>query len=412
MLYEIARMAVRNVGRNRRRSLISGTTIAIGVTCIVFASAYIDGLNRVIENEVTQAAVGAITVQRAGYGASQDVAPLDLDMPQSPEIDARLASVGEIQERSPRIKFAGVLSNGDTSTMFIGTGFDIAREAVVNPKGPGGTKGRRTGPGFSAPDAHEAVLGARLARGLRVGVGSTVTALVQTKPGAQDALDLTVVGTFDSRDVLEGKYLLAMPLATAQRLLHMPERVTGYSMSLHDRTTLDESVEAARRALDGVTPTLEVVTWRDVQPFWSDVVMLFDTTLGIVVSVVFILALAGIVNTMLMAVFERTREVGTLMSVGFRRRRIVALFLVESAFLGAVAAIAGGWIGGILVYLTREWGLEFNLPSIGPVFVHPVFSMGFLATVVAATAAGSLVGGIYPAYRASRLRPVEALHAT
>src|SRR5262245_39009587 len=123
-------MAFRNVGRNRRRSIISGTTIAIGVTAIVFASAYIKGLNGVLESEVTDTRFGSMSVQRAGYGASQDLAPLELDLPQSAELDGALAAVPNVEATVPRIKFVGVVSNGETSTMFVGDAFDTVREPL------------------------------------------------------------------------------------------------------------------------------------------------------------------------------------------------------------------------------------------------------------------------------------------
>jgi putative ABC transport system permease protein len=217
----------------------------------------------------------------------------------------------------PRIKFAGSVSNGETSTMFIGNAFDPLRETRVCPRGPGGRTGRLSGPGLGGLHAREVVLGAKLAAGLGVSIGDTVTVLAQTQPGSQDAMDLTVAGIFDSRDVLEGKYLVAVPLGTAQTLLHMPGRVTGYTLSLHDPAALGQTAAELRRVLGDQQPALEVVTWPEMVPFYHDVINLFDTTLGLVVSVVFVLALAGIINTMLMAVYERTREVGTLMACGF-----------------------------------------------------------------------------------------------
>src|SRR5690349_8608493 len=106
-------MAMRNVTRNRRRSIITGGSIILGVTAILFSDGYIAGLHRLIESSVTEAGSGAIQVQRRGYLASQELATLELDLPQSSALEERIRGVSGVQALTPRLRFMGIISNGE-----------------------------------------------------------------------------------------------------------------------------------------------------------------------------------------------------------------------------------------------------------------------------------------------------------
>jgi putative ABC transport system permease protein len=409
---ELFKIALRNVTRNTRRSLITGAMVAIGVAAILFCQAYIDGLNHLIEDDVVEAANGAIQVQRKGYGASSDLAPLDINFPSTGKILDIVKAHPEVKAVAPRIQFTGLLSNGETSTMMMGLALDPEAEALVCPKGPGAKTDRHHGQTLKNRSQETVVLGQQLASGLNLKEGQTVTLLTQTLAGAMDAVDVTIAGTWDYRDPWQAKHMVVVPIETAQRLLHMQERVTAIAISLKDLSALDRVRDELEKSLAGSDPPVEVHTWGELVPYYRDVMKLQDSVLKVVIVIVFILVLAGVINTMLMSVFERTREVGTLMSIGFRRRRILTLFLLESSLLGAVSAVIGGIVGTGLVLWAGHVGLPFHVPGVGVVMNRPVFNTGFLFLSVVGTLVAAGLGGLYPAYRASRLRPVEALHAT
>ena len=170
-------------------------------------------------------------------------------------------------------------------------------------------------------------------------------------------------------------------------------------------------VGVVRSQLTKVEPPTETRTWDQIAPYYRDVIALQNNIMTVVMGMVFVLVLAGIVNTMMMSVFERKREVGTLMALGFRRRSILWLFIVEAFCLGAFSAAFGATLGLTVVRITHWTGIPFTVPAVGVITARPVIDWPYAFTTIGVAIATALVAGIYPAYKASRLQPIEALRA-
>ncbi len=406
---QVVRMALRNVTRNRRRSLLAGTMVAAGVAAILFAKAYLSGLQQLIKEGVIDAGQGALQVMHEGYATAQEMSPLHLDLPEDPALVARIARVENVKAVAPRMRFMGIISAGDTGTAFHALAIDPEREREVCPRGPAARTDRLEGPGLSSSDAPEVLLGIELARALKVKIGDTITLLTQTRSGSMDAMDATVTGTYRFDDLELNKRLVVMPLASAQKLLHMKDRVTSYSIAVYSLEKLDQTVASVSAALSSGPWQTETRDWGTLNPRFRDLLLVEDAVLGVLLFIVFGLVLTGVVNTMLMSVFERTREIGTLMSMGFSRERVAALFLCEAALLGAFASAIGAAIGTTLTWYTHQVGIPFRVPGVGLVENRPVLALSFAIAAVFGAVLGALMGGLWPAYRAARLEPVEAL---
>jgi putative ABC transport system permease protein len=402
-------MAFRNVTRNARRSLLSGAMVALGVAAVLFAKAYLSGLQLLVEQNVVEAGYGALQVVHEGYLASQEMSPLDLDLTDDPALVKRLRAVPNVRAVAPRLQFMGMVNTGESSTVFSAFGLDPKAEPFVCPKGPSVASDRLTGRLLASNDAEEVILGTELAKGLNVKLGDTVTLLVNTRSGAPDAMDVTVVGTYRYDDLEVNKRLVVVPLGASQKLLHMSGRVTGFSVGVHDLARVDETVKGVRAALNGGPWPIEAHDWTTMQPQYHDMVLILDAVLGVLLLIVFGLVLTGVVNTMLMSVFERTREIGTLMSMGFSRLRIGALFMCEALALGTMAAITGAMIGISITVYANSHGIPFRVVGVGVVENRPILAVSFAAFAVAGAVMGALAGGLWPAWRAARLKPVEAL---
>jgi putative ABC transport system permease protein len=279
----------------------------------------------------------------------------------------------------------------------------------VCPRGPAAQTDRLDGPGLSGGEAGEVLLGVELARALKVKTGDTVTLLATTRSGSMDAIDLTVAGTYRFDDLETNKRLVVLPLAVAQKLLHMKGRVTGYSEAVYSLDRLDETVAAESAALASGPWQTETRDWGSLQPRYRDLLLVEDAVLGVLLFIVFGLVLTGVINTMLMSVFERTREIGTLMSMGFSRQRVAALFLCVAALLGAMASAIGAAIGAGLTWYTHSVGIPFRVPGVGLVENRPTLALSFAIAAVLGAVLGALMGGLWPALRAARLEPVQAL---
>ena len=417
---DILRMGSRNVVRNRRRSLITGLMIILGVAAIIFFRGYVFGLERMMTVMVVDELVGAMQVERAGYVKAQELAPLDLDLPTDASTLDDLRRTPGVAGISARLRFGALLLNGEDSTIVSGLGVDPVGDAKVCPSGPGshqrsadraGVTYGVSGAGLSADDRAEIVLANQLAAGVHAKLGDTVTLLAETQKGSMDAVDAVVVGIYRTGDVELNKRLVIVPLALAQRLLHMPGRATSWVLSVTDLQGIPEVAAAVRARLADRRPPVEVRSWRELMPYYRDVITLQHDLMGIVMGLFFVIMLAGIINTMLMSAFERQREVGTLMALGFRRRAIVLLFLAEAGVLGAVSCAIGTLAGLAIVAVTKQTGLPFEVPAVGVLTNHPQFDPEYVALAAAVAFVTALVAGLYPAWRASRFQPVEALRA-
>jgi putative ABC transport system permease protein len=178
-----------------------------------------------------------------------------------------------------------------------------------------------------------------------------------------------------------------------------------------DLDRIDEVVAALAGQLG---PDYEVESWKSLRPNIADVIRFQQIIVRIVALVFLVIVIFGVINTMVMSVLERTREIGTMLAVGVRRRQVSLLFLLEAAFLavlgGGLGAAAGrlvvwaiGAAGGIRMAAPGQTEERFNLV--------PMVPAGLIQMTVIGATAGALLAALYPAWRASRLRPVDALRA-
>lgn len=421
MFFELLRLGVRNVGRNRRRSLITGSMIAIAVTGIIFFRGYALGIERVLVDIAVEGLVGALQVQRVGYFDSQDLGPLDLDLPEDAEVTKQLLAIDNVAAVAPRVVFTGLISNGDESTMFVGLGIDPKAEPAVSPLSPGAQRSEQAqgrginrlveGAALSEVDENSVVLTDALATALKVKIGDSLVLLARTRNGSMDSVDLNVKGIFHYDEPLGNRQFGVIPLAVAQRLLHMEHRATAFTISVNDRQLLDATVAAVRDALSTREPAVAVFSWAQLAPYYRDVANLQSAMLDIIFFVVALIVLAGIANTMMMSTFERKREIGTLMSMGFRRKAIMVLFIIESVWLAALGALFGALFGVALVLLTHSTGIDFAIPAGGVVMTRPELRFSNMAVAVIGAMVCAMIAALLPAYRASRLKPIEALRS-
>ncbi len=417
---EVLALAVRGVSRNRRRTLITGTMIALGVCSVLFARGYIAGLQVMMTATLIDFRFGSLQVSQRGYHASAELALLDVDLPAEGNVRDTLLRMQDVEAVSGRIAFLGMILKGDTSQVFSGVGLDPQTEPKVCPKGPATTYHTTAGNGGSAyqliageglraPDG--VVLGVELASALEAKIGDAITLLVQTRSGSADAVDARVSGIYVHDQVEDNRRMVIVPLELAQRVTHMPGRVTAFAVRVSERSKIEAVGRAIERKLSASDPPIEVLSWAALGPYLADVMKLQDRVLGVVMVVIFALLLTGVANTMLMSIFERTREVGTLMCLGMRRRRIVVLFVLEAVLLSVLAAGVGTVIGLAAIAITHSIGLPFFIPAVGKIVVRPVIDATYVLVTVGAALTSALLAALYPAWRASRMNPVDALRA-
>ena len=399
-------IAARNLRRNTRRTLISAATVFAGVCAIVWMQGFADGFTNLIIEDTVYGKVGALQVHKRGWHDA-DRSALEFDLPQDPRFEARIRKVAGVTHVAPRITFDGMLNNGKIATMFVATAIDPAQEDRVC---PARRKDIAKGGQPLGPKSHaDALLGGQLADSLSAGLDASLSVLATNRAGVANALDVTVRGLLPSRFIVESKRSVVVPLAFAQELLGMDQRVTEYVVAVTDP---DEVEQVATRLRAALGKDFEVETWRDLAPAQRDVVTQTRVVLGSITVILFILVATGIANTMLMSVYERVREIGTMMSVGTRRNQVVVLFLAEAGMLGLCGALAGAVLGATVVIALGHSGVVAHPPGGDPMTIHPVTTWAFVLRTMGLAVLGTLVAGMLPAWKAAHLRPADALRAT
>lgn len=395
----LVHLARRNLSRHRRRTLLLTGVGALGVVALLMIAGVSTGFVRWMVEHAVLGKIGAMQVHRAGYAKSAQATPLSLAFADTAELRAKLAAVPGVTAVSGRIVFSGLVGSPRGQTNFVGRGLEPDHEAKVCP---------HMFDDFldgAALPAGSVVVGSALLRGLGVKAGDRVQLQSTSPAGRVNALTATLLGMKDAGAALDSKRVVAVPLQTAQALTGLDGQVTEYAVgaSLEDIDAVTARVKAA------LGPEYEVQTWLEVLGVWKDVIAYMNWLIafaGILLGVVVVTLLGAATSG---TVYERVREIGTQLAVGMRRRDIQRLFFFEAAMLGCVAALVGVAAGVALVSALGAVGIPgkyFALESgeLRPTVDWAVAVLGALGTVAACVTAG-----VFPAWRASRLNPVDAL---
>jgi len=402
----ILRLAARNLWRNRRRTLIALAALVAGTLMVVVLNGFRNGVVDLMTEGMVKAQTGAFQIHRRGFLEAIELAPLGLSLEDTPEARARILAVPGVADVTPRITFSGMATSGPLSSVVMVLAVDPESESRVFPLA------RRFIAGRSLRDSHlrgGAVLGGGLVKNLKLSQGDAFTLTAQTPRGQTNAVDLQLEGWIPMADPFSGRRMMAIRLSYAQELLRMPGRVTEYAVQVTDVRRIDQVAAAARAALG---PDVEVHTWLELQPLYRDLIRRTLFVFSTVSLVLFAIVVTGIVNVMAMTVYERVREIGTTMALGMRRRRILRLFLAEGGLLGLWGSLGGAGLGWAAVAIAGALGVPFKAPgATGTMPMYPSVSPAFLLLVVSVAVLGALLAALYPAWRASRMRPADALRA-
>ncbi len=398
-------LSLRNLTRNKRRTLITALAIVFGAAAIICLQGFANGFVTNLIEAVVLSKLGPIQVFRKGYIGADD--PLKLTIAESPELLATIRAVPGVTAVAPRISFDGMVSNGSESTLFMATAIDPAQEYQVCPK-----RVTRVAPGsqpLGVDQDGRGLIGKTLAEALGAKVGTTLVMQAAGPHASSNALDFEVSGFLPTQNIAESKRLATVTLGFAQDLLRMHGRITEYAIGISDLEQADQVAQKLRAALGD---EYEVTTWYELDVATRTRQNSLTYVMLFIALVLFLLVATGIINTMLMSVYERVREIGTMLAVGVRRWQVTSLFLWESIFLGLISAACGTTIGYTAVYALGRHGVAVYPPGGDKTVIYPYIGFHFLALVVIFVLVGTMLSALYPAWKASRLDPVEALRAT
>ncbi len=402
----LAKIAWRNVGRQRRRSLITAAAMAVGVAMSMAAISLTDGMYGRLYEGLVRMDLGDVQVHtpvwpkrhalRAGFDADRTLKKLDA-LPLAAGV-------------APRAYGFALLGLGEQAAGVRLAGVDPAREDRVSLVHRHLVEGHD----LDEKPGHEIVLGRELARTLHAKLGDELVAVTQAADGSMGNDLYKVVGIFSIGSAELDRGTAFMHLSDLQELLVIPGLVHEVALTATERGSASALADQARAALG---PELEVKTWRQLDPTAATMLSMQDAMAWLLLTIVFAVAAFGVLNTMLMAVFERTHELGVLRALGLTPVEVVRMVMFESVMLSGLAGLAGVALGGLLdLYLVRHGldlrsvvsGFSWAGVSFDPV-LHGEVRLDRIWTIAGALALVAVLSALWPAVRAARLQPTSAM---
>lgn len=408
----VLRLSARNLMRYRRRTLLTAGLITIGVVAMLLFVSAAGSFKSVMIGQITDSMLGHLQVHRRGYVASVDNLPLNLNIGAKTLgcVRAELEAEPGVAAISVRLKLGAMFSNFSETTSIRLNGIDPQAEDATAP----GLRARIIDGSRDGPlvDPGQLLIPELIARGMNVRVGDTVVLIATNRDGSVNGKNFTVRGVLEPVTGPGGRdgYLHA---DDARELLRMEEpEAMEIAIRLRDPGALDR-MEAALAARLGKLvnqqgkPVLELHSWKALSPFANIASMIDLMTLFIRVMLVAIV-LVSVMNVMLMAVYERIREIGTLAAIGTPPRRILGLYVGEGLLLGLLGAVVGVALSLAVVALLNAWPLRFPFGR-QMVTLQPTLSLAEVAAVALLVIGMAVLASLQPAWRASRMDPIQAL---
>jgi len=395
-------IAFRNVRRNARRSLFTIIAIAFGLFCLVIFQALKVGLHREMVISTVQLDAGTLQVHAAGYEVN--LAALK-KMPDPEKVISVLREQGETRF-SRRVKTSGLILSGKKSSSVLLSGVEPDVEPHVTFISGKIVKGSyvNTNNGI--------LLGEELAQSIGILLGDEVTVMSQDMSGLPVSGKFPVVGVYRTELAAFDRSHAFLSIAQLQGFLHADGVVTEIAVrsDSRDESALADSLGRSLPAAD-----YQIRTWKEIAPDVIQLIDLNDATMQLLILIVFAIIAMGITNTMTMVVFERFRELGIISAIGTPPSGILTMVVMESFCLGAVASLLGsaaavaacGYLGRYGIDLTAFTSANQYFANSHVLKAHLLTKD--LAAANAVTLFTAVIGGIYPAWKASRLKPVDAI---
>jgi putative ABC transport system permease protein len=408
---KVSVIALRNVFRNRRRSILSVTAVGVAAMSITLLFSVLEGLKHDIRVNSWNYETGQIRIRHQDFDRYEYLNPVQYVVEDADSLVEVLRNRPDISAVSPRITVPAAAFRGERQIFARGLGLDLAWEGEYQDLESTVVRGR-----LPEPKTQEAVLGVRLAQELEVEIGGHVTFLTQTRTRRSNAFTVDVVGLVSFPVAQMDKAVFILPLEAAGHFMRMGGAVSEIHLKTGEK---DGSVGIARkvnRYLESSGPHgARATSWTEVSAGY-DYLQMAQVVYAIMALFFFLLGSTVVINTTMMTVHERTREIGTLSAMGMHGGELVRLFFTEAAYLAVTGSFCGVMTGIAIALPLGRFGINMGAAmemvdmSISSV-LYPVVNWHSTVVVFLYSVAVALAASFFPARRASRLRPVEALRS-
>ncbi len=420
-MWTLLKLAFRNIFRFKRRTLITFCSVSLGLALLIMIICLMNGVDKQSISNIINCQTSHLKVFQKGYFEKRDDLPMSLTIAEPERIRALIKDVPGVVATESRVLFGTGLIKGADELPCLG----VAIQPGVDP-GLFNIKESLTAGEWLEPGDDKMLVGKDLAEDIGLSVGDIVTVRMITSSDKDDfswnAVDLEVKGIFESGNPTVDGGRIVIPLAQAMENLGLANEVTEIVVRLEndDDNTILTAQNRINEILASDDEKFEVVTWKDLAGTFLAISEMKTQRSGMIVMIMLIIASMGIINTMLMAVFERTREIGMLAAMGMKKGEIMKLFIFEGGFIGVIGALLGCILGGLATWYLEVEG--WSISAFGETFqkiseaAYPVkdvyyadLTLDVLVTTFLFGVAISVLASAYPAWKAAKLNPTEAL---
>ena len=409
-MFDLFKIAIRNLIRYKRRTFLTASLIAIGVLFVLVFIAVSGSFKNLIISRVTDSMLGHLQIHRKGYVASLESLPLTMNLrPKAvKKIESILNQMPGIECYSKRIKFGGMFSNFVETTNIRLNGVIPEKEFKTVPLLQSriikGDKGIKKG---------EILVPELIEKGMKVKIDDIVVVIATNQDGSVNGKQFRVAGILESATGPGGRdgYI---HIEDARDILRTDKmQISEIALRLRDFSklhpiyaALQESLSSQRNAKG--KHSFEVHTWEKLSPFYN-IARMIDLMTFFIKLMLIAIVLVSIMNVMIMAVYERIKEIGTIAAIGTLPEKILSMFIIEGFYLGILGTLGGIILGTISIYIINIIKISFNFGRQTGLILSPsirvwdIFIISFIVILV------SIIASFQPAYKASRMEPIEAL---
>ncbi|MBI1341482.1 MAG: FtsX-like permease family protein [Terrimonas sp.] len=401
----LVRIAWRNIWRNKTRSLVIITAVVVGLWGGIFADAFMQGMTEQQIFTTIHTETGHIQLNDSGFLLNHDI---QLQVHNADSVVAALASIPGVQAVAASFQMSAMASTASSSAALLVNGITPKTAARVSDIASKLVQGDY----FKSDRQNLVLIGQQLAEKLKVKLHARIVLTLQTTEGDIIYGAFRVEGIYKTHNSDFDKETVYVREKDLQNLIHFPGgAATVITVLLHR----DKDTKGIADIAEQKFPSLQVQTWTELSPMLQLLSGTIRQMTVIFVAIILIALAFGIVNTMLMAVMERTREIGMLLSVGMKPSRVFGMILLETVFLSLTGAVIGVLISIATVYWFGKHGINLSIIAEGinalgySSIVYPTLGAEFYGILALMVIFIAVIAGLFPARRAVRLKPAEAV---
>jgi ABC-type lipoprotein release transport system permease subunit len=402
-MIQLFKMALRDLGRNRRRTFFSALALGIGLSILLLMAAFISGEFGGSIDKAIALQSGHLQVRAPKYNEDRTSLAYE-DLIENPDaLAAQIAALEPVKLVTPRLFASGIVAVNEKSVGVRIVGIDTASQANAPFQ-----SGIVSGSFINADDREGILIGQTLAEKLGLKTNDRITLLVNTSNGDVQQQPFLIRGVYTTHTPGFDENNVLMPLPKAQAITSAGNHASTLFILLKDKTQSGAVLTAL------ASSPYQIKTWQQLNELALSTEELANGFIYVLYLIVLGITATVIVNTLIMAVFERTREIGILSAIGMRSSGISLMFLIEAAFLTLGGIILGLLIGGAMVAYFTKFGFFIGNYGVSGILIgETIYTQLTLSDTITLTVMAmvvSLLASLYPAMLAARMEPVEALH--